>query len=172
MNEEYSTGTNGNEATNAASAGGGSDPPQVRFEIEEQVLRARSFISPKQLREAIKVGEGQLGRGRAELSEMEAQDLTMNMELDLVPANGTDGKASESGVAAMEALLNLKSKKTSGRQGAGTQIKINAASNLGTYEIQRVDAIDPISVRGSVQSVLGIDKQYKTLQQVDLSAFS
>lgn len=95
----------------------------------------------------------------------------MNMELDLVPAS-TGGKSSDNGAAAIEALLNLKSKKTSGRQGAGTQIKINAASNLGTYEIQRVDAIDPISVRGCIQSVLGIDKQYKTIQQVDLSAFS
>lgn len=72
----------------------------------------------------------------------------------------------------MEAFLNLKTKKSGSKANGGAQIKVNAATNLGTFEILKVEAMEPIALRGGVQSVLGIDKQYKTLQQLDLSAFS
>lgn len=69
MNEDQDAGN-----CNQIISTSGGDLPQVNFDTEEQILRARSFISPKQLREATKVAAGQLGRGRsaAELSEMDA----------------------------------------------------------------------------------------------------
>ena len=51
-------------------------------------------------------------------------------------------------------------------------IKVKIGSTLGAYEVQRVKLIHPRSLRRKVETVLYVDKQYKTIQQLDLSAFS
>ena len=70
----------------------------------------------------------------------------------------------------MEELLNLKSARITEQQ--NTQVQVQVASNLGTYEVIKVPTMLPKALRSGVESVLRIDKAYKTVQQMDLSSFS
>lgn len=47
---------------------------------------------------------------------------------------------------------------------------MNAASTAGSFALHQVDLLEPVALRGGVQTILGIDKSYKTLQSLDLSA--
>lgn len=53
-----------------------------------------------------------------------------------------------------------------------SDITVRLVSNQETHQIMRVQALQPKALRSGVESVLRIDKGYKTLQQVDLSTFS
>jgi|TARA_B110001450_G_C17531957_1_gene444997 hypothetical protein len=44
--------------------------------------------------------------------------------------------------------------------------------SLGVYELFKVDLIEPNYLRENVETALGVDKQFKTIQQVDLSVLS
>ena len=75
----------------------------------------------------------------------------------------------------MESILdNLRCKnKSCNRQNlVEAEIQVKVGSTLGAYEVQRVALIHPRNLRSEVEGVLSIDKQYKTIQQLDLSAFS
>lgn len=80
-------------------------------DIEEQALRARSFISPSILRKAPRIGE----RTSAGDSQA-AANLGLHVELDLVPASGSEMDSET------QALLSLKNKKVSRGPGAGAKI--------------------------------------------------
>jgi len=51
-------------------------------------------------------------------------------------------------------------------------ILVQLSTSLGVFNIQRVQTLQPKALRSGVESVLRIDKSYKTLQQIDLSALS
>ena len=51
-------------------------------------------------------------------------------------------------------------------------IQVLVHSDLGTYEIAKVRLQDPKKMRSEVESLLKVDRFYKTLQKIDLSAFS
>lgn len=121
-------------------------------DVEEQVQRARSFVSPSILRKARRIGDG-VAAGDFQA----ATNLGLHVELDLVPASGSEMDSET------QALLSLKNKKVSRGPGAVAKIKVNAASTTGSFALHQVDLLEPVALRGGVQTILGIDKSYKTL---------
>jgi len=65
------------------------------------------------LRRSKKISEG--SHGQTDPKDIEANDITMNMELDLVSADGSTSKGSDG----MEAFLNLKTKKSGSKSNGG-----------------------------------------------------
>lgn len=51
-------------------------------------------------------------------------------------------------------------------------IVVLLVTELGTFEVTRVNAMHPKALRNGVESLLRVCKNYKTIQQIDLSAFS
>ena len=52
------------------------------------------------------------------------------------------------------------------------KIVVTMSCSLGVYELFKVDLIEPNYLRENVETALGVDKQFKTIQQVDLSVLS
>jgi len=61
----------------------------IFFEGEEQVLKARSFISLQQLQKGKKVSEGSIGNSQDE-NDPELKYNSIHMELDLVSSSRED----------------------------------------------------------------------------------
>lgn len=69
-------------------------------------------------------------------------------------------------------LLNLKQPYKGEKMENKSNIHVFFASNLGTYEVTKVHTMHPKALRNGVETILKICKNYKTIQQIDLAAFS
>ena len=130
-------------------------------------------------------GETQKGDCGDALTNKQIEELDIKVDLDLeLPDIGKDSK--ETIVQKLENnYLNLKGKKNNNpgkvedinsksKKKEVNQVKIvvTMSCSLGVYQLFKVDLIEPNYLRLNVETALGVDKQFKTIQQVDLSVLS
>lgn len=136
-----------------------------KLEYDEMILQNRSFFSLKQLMKAKMVSQAENISDLHEKSEK--FDLNPRIELDLMSSNA-NGQQSN----AIDDLLNFKQPYKGEKSENKSNIHVFFASNLGTYEVTKVHTMHPKALRNGVETILKICKNYKTIQQIDLAAFS
>lgn len=72
----------------------------------------------------------------------------------------------------LDDYLNFKSTNKVEKGNAKVEIVVYLVTELATFEVTRVNAMHPKAVRSGVETLLRVDKNYKTIQQIDLSSFS
>jgi hypothetical protein len=92
----------------------------------------------------------------------------MKLNLDIIAPQG----AKDFDLTWVEGFLDFNEKNKSKLPQKTMDILVQLSTSLGVFNIQRVQTLQPKALRSGVESVLRIDKSYKTLQQIDLSALS
>ena len=93
-------------------------------------------------------------------------DLNAHIQLDLKNQNASNTNN------AIDDLLNFRAPYKNERSDNRSNIHVNFSTSLGTYEVTKVQAMHPKVLRNGVESTFKICKNYKSIQQIDLAAFS
>ena len=141
--------------------------------FEELLQRPRSFFSLTQLRKAKKIKEGKL-ESKNVLTEEDVANARFKLKLNLVDFRCNHCKTTgQRPTFTMDGLMHkLKCKTCEQDDMVRGYIQVLLHGDLGTYEITRVRLQGPKKMRSEVESLLKVDRFYKTLQKIDLSAFS
>lgn len=108
------------------------------------------------------------------LTEEDLASASFKMELNLVGVKCTNCEpAGQTPTFSMDGIIHkLRCKTCEKDDVVRGYIQVLLRGDLGTYEITRVRLQGPKKMRSEVESLLKVDRFYKTLQMIDLSAFS
>lgn len=125
------------------------------------------------MRNARKIKDGKFEM-RENMTDEELQSSRMKVRLNLVNLKCTN--CEEQGTTptlSMDGIIHkLKCKTCNKEDVVRGMIQVLMYGDLGSYEIVRVRLYGPKKMRSEVESLLKVDRFYKTLQKIDLSAFS